>query len=124
MAHWVKNSAANLEKLEDAGSIPGSGRAPGEGNGRPLQYSCLENPMDAGAWWATVHRVTEGGIWLSSYTHNHNQTVESFLSIFYVAECLTEILNTQDNFSGGFYEFYKYELLATWSLCLKFKDNC
>ena len=39
----------------DPGSIPGSGRFPGEGNGSPLQYSCLENPMDRGAWWATVH---------------------------------------------------------------------
>ena len=41
--------------------IPGSGRSPGEGNGNPLQYSCLENPMDGGAWWATVHGVTK--IW-------------------------------------------------------------
>ena len=41
----------------DLGSIPGSGRSPGEGNGNPLWYSCLENPMDGGAWWATVHRV-------------------------------------------------------------------
>ena len=42
----------------DQGSIPGSGRSPGEGNGNPLQYSCLENPMDRGAWWAMVHGVT------------------------------------------------------------------
>ena len=40
------------------GSIPGSGRFPGEGHGNPLQYSCVGNPMDAGAWWATVHGVT------------------------------------------------------------------
>ena len=43
----------------DLGSIPGSGRPPGEGNGNPLQYSCLENPMDRDAWWATVHGVTK-----------------------------------------------------------------
>ena len=43
----------------DLGSIPGSGRSPGEGNGNPLQYSCLESPMDRGAWYATVHGVTE-----------------------------------------------------------------
>ena len=43
----------------DAGLIPGSGRSPGEGNGNPLQYSCLENPMDKEAWWAAVHRVTK-----------------------------------------------------------------
>ena len=41
----------------DLGLIPGSGRSPGEGNGNPLQYSCLENSMDGGAWWATVHGV-------------------------------------------------------------------
>ena len=44
---------------EDAGWIPGWGRSPGEGNGSPLQYSCLENPMDRGAWQATVHRITK-----------------------------------------------------------------
>ena len=43
----------------DPGSIPGSGRSPGEGNGYPLQYSCLENPMDGGAWWALLHGVTK-----------------------------------------------------------------
>ena len=43
----------------DLGSIPRSGRFPGEGNGNPLQYSCLENPMDRGAWWATVHGVAK-----------------------------------------------------------------
>ena len=43
----------------DLGSIPGSGGSPGEGNGNPLQYSCLENPMDGGAWWATVHGVAK-----------------------------------------------------------------
>ena len=50
-------------------SIPGSGRSPGEGNGNPLQYSCLENSMDRGAWWATVHRVTKSQTWLSTHTH-------------------------------------------------------
>ena len=52
----VKPSACNAG---DPGSIPGSGRSPGEGNGNLLQYSCLENPMDGGAWWATVHGVTK-----------------------------------------------------------------
>ena len=45
--------------IRDLGLIPGSGRLPGEGNGNPLQYSCLENPVDRGAWWATVHGVTK-----------------------------------------------------------------
>ena len=52
----VKNQPANAE---DVGLIPGSGRSPGVGNHNPLQYSCLENSMDRGAWWATVHGVTE-----------------------------------------------------------------
>ena len=46
-------------RLGDVGSVPGSGRSPGEGNGNPLQYSCLENSMDRGAWQATVHGVTK-----------------------------------------------------------------
>ena len=49
----------------DAGLIPASGRSPGEGNGNPLQYSCLENPTDRGAWWATVHGVAESQTLLS-----------------------------------------------------------
>ena len=55
----VKNSPANAGDVKDTGSIPGSGRFPGGGHGNPLQYSCLENPMDRGAWWAMVHRVAQ-----------------------------------------------------------------
>ena len=55
----VKNPPATAGDIKDAGLIPGSGRSPGEGLGNPLQYSCLKNPMDRGAWWATVHRVTK-----------------------------------------------------------------
>ena len=61
----VKVSACNTG---DLGLIPGSGRSPGEGNGNPLQYSCLENPMDGGAWWATVHGVAKSWTWLSDLT--------------------------------------------------------
>ena len=53
----VKNPFANAGDVIDGGLIPGLGRYPGGGYGNPLQYSCLENPMDRGAWWATVHRV-------------------------------------------------------------------
>ena len=52
----VKNSAANEG---DAGSVPGSGRSSGGGNGNPLQYPCLENPMDRRDWWATVHGIAK-----------------------------------------------------------------
>ena len=51
----VKNPSANAGDTRDAGSVSGSGRSPGGGYGNPLQYSCLENPMDRGAWWDTVH---------------------------------------------------------------------
>ena len=55
----VKNPPANAGDVRDAGSIPGSGRSPGKGDGNPLQYSCLENPMDRGAWQVIVHGVTK-----------------------------------------------------------------
>ena len=55
----VKNLPVNAGDIKDLGMIPGSGRAPGGGNGNPLQYSCLENPMDRGACTAIVHGVTE-----------------------------------------------------------------
>ena len=51
----VENPAANVEDAGDTGSVPGLGRSPGGGNDNPLQYSCLENSMDRGAWWAIVH---------------------------------------------------------------------
>ena len=59
VAPVVRNSPANAAGVRDSGLIPGSGRSPGGGHGNPLQYSCLENLMDRGAWWATVHRLSE-----------------------------------------------------------------
>ena len=56
----VKNPCANAGEAGDSGSISGLGRSPGGGHGNPLQYSCLENPMDRGDWWAIVHRVAMG----------------------------------------------------------------
>ena len=61
----VKASACNAGDLS---SLPGLGRSPGEGNENPLQYCCLENPVDGGAWWATVHRVAKSQTWLSDFT--------------------------------------------------------
>ena len=55
----IKNPPANAGDIRDTGSIPGLGRSPREGHGNPLQYSCLENPMDRGAWRATVHGVAK-----------------------------------------------------------------
>ena len=61
MALVVKNPLANAGYVRDTGSIPELGRSPGGGHRSPLQYSCLENPIDRRAWWATVHEVTK--IW-------------------------------------------------------------
>jgi len=55
----VNSLPANLGDVRDAGSIPGSGRSPGGGHGSAFQYSCLEHPMDRGAWWATVYGVAK-----------------------------------------------------------------
>ena len=65
MALVIKNLPANAGDPKDSVSIPGLGRSPGEGNGNPLQYSCLETPMDRGAWWATVRRITKSQTRLS-----------------------------------------------------------
>ena len=62
----VKNLPASTEDAGDTSLIPGSGRSPGGGNGKPLQYSCLENPVERGAWWTTVSGVAKSQIQLSS----------------------------------------------------------
>ena len=74
MALTVKKLPANAGDVRDAGSILGSGRSPGGGHGNPLQYSCLENLMDRGTWWATVHRAAKGRTllkWLSTHACLH-----------------------------------------------------
>ena len=62
----------------DLGLIPGSGRSPGEGNGNPLQYSCLKNPMDRGAWGATVHGVAKSQTRLSDFTSLHLTSIHNY----------------------------------------------
>ena len=70
-----KESASNAGDAGDTGLIPGSGRSSGGGHGNPLQYSCLENPMDRGAWWVRVHRVTKSQTRLKQLsTHAHYLT--------------------------------------------------
>ena len=68
----VKNLSANAG---DVGSIPGPGRSPGERNSNPRQYSCLKNPMDRGAWWATVHRVAKNRTWLKQLSMHVGSSV-------------------------------------------------
>ena len=70
----VKNPSAHAGDTGDVGLISGSGRSPGEGNGNPLWYSCLGNPMDRGAWWATVHGVAKE----SDTTETHYTTTTPY----------------------------------------------
>ena len=72
-----KESACNVGDLS---STPGTGRSPGEGNGNPLQYSCLKNPTDRGAWQAIAHRVAESQTQLSDFTHS--LTLENKVSLY------------------------------------------
>ena len=81
----LKNPPANAGDIRDLSSIPGSGRSPGEGHGNPLQYSCLENLMDRGAWRATVHRVTKSRAQLKQlgiYIYIHSKPLPG-ISIFF-----------------------------------------
>ena len=84
----VKNPSSNAEDLRDMSSIPVLGRFPEEGNNNPLQYSCLENPTDGGAWKATVHRVTKSWPWLKQFsTHTHEWAVSTYMWILQFLFC-------------------------------------
>ena len=71
----VKNLFASAGDVGDSGSLSRLGRSPGEGNGTPLQYSCLENPTDRGAWWATVHAVAKSRTRLNDFNIKANHTI-------------------------------------------------
>ena len=84
----VKNLPANEGDIRDVGSIPGSARSPGGGNGNPLQDSCLENPMDRGVWQATVHRVAKSQTRLKQlnthkHTHTHTEYTQAHTYVLY-----------------------------------------
>ena len=73
------DSKESAWSVGDPGSIPGWGRIPGEGNGNPLQYSCLENPMNRGAWWATVHGVTKSQTRLSNQAQHSSLEIQNYI---------------------------------------------
>ena len=77
---------ASAYNAGDPGSIPGLERSPGEGNGNPLQYSCLENSMDWGAWWATVHGVAKNWTQLSDFTSPHANSKKSNQIVFLLGQ--------------------------------------
>ena len=76
----VKNLLTSAGDVRDTGSIPGPGRCLGGGHGNPLQYSCLQNPRDRGAWWATVHRVTESDTTERTHVESLSRSLVAMLS--------------------------------------------
>ena len=89
---------ASARSAGDPGSIPGSGRSPGGGNGNPLQYSCLENSMDGGAWWATVHGVSKSQTRLSDFTFTFHKSKN--LRILFFLRWLLLLLSTVSRHVG------------------------
>ena len=87
----VMNSPPSAGATQDVGLIPGSERSPGRGNGNPLQYSCLGNPTDRGAWQATAHRVAKSQTCLNTHTHRRDICSRSGFKmneIIYVKHCV------------------------------------
>ena len=80
----IKNSPVSARDARDTFLIPGWRICPGGGKGNPLQYSCLENPMDRGTWRATVHGVTKSWTWLSYWAHSHGLSSTSTIPLHYI----------------------------------------
>ena len=85
----LRNPPANAGDIRNLGSIPVSGRSPGKGNGYPLQYFCLEDTMDRGAWWATVHWVTNSWTHLNDFKHTYTMY---FYFLYFIFKSLSLIL--------------------------------
>ena len=129
----IKNLPANAG---DVALIPGSGISPGRGNGNPLQYSCLENSMDRGAWWATVYGVTKSQTQLS--THTHTFLFDSFLELLSLifSFCLYIIFLISFNslstfpfsflsiFKTGFFLLFSFLVFLWYYCCLCFFRDC
>ena len=97
----VKNPPANASDTGDTGALPGSGRSLGGGNGNPLQYSCLRNPMDRGAWWVTVHELERVGHNLETHAHDNNSQ-----SLLRSTKCLHTSRNSPNDSVGRWYFYY------------------
>ena len=129
----IKNLPANAG---DVALIPGSGISPGRGNGNLLQYSCLENSMDRGAWWATVYGVTKSQTQLS--THTHTFLFDSFLELLSLifSFCLYIIFLISFNslstfpfsflsiFKTGFFLLFSFLVFLWYYCCLCFFRDC
>ena len=91
----IKNLPANAGDTGDADLIPGLGISPGEGNGTPLQYSCLENSMDRGAWWAVVYGVTKSRTQLSKFHFHFHLVLRGYYFTRYL-EILATLFESYD----------------------------
>ena len=121
-ASEVKASACNVG---DLASIPGSGRSPGEGNGNPLQYSCLEKPMDRGAWWATVRRVAKSRTRLSNFTFTFHFHISGIIQ-----QCPIWLGIVSSGISSDFFSDVRFYFLNSLTLdaiplfvCFKLEDK-
>ena len=110
----VKNPPANAGDAQNAGLIPGSGRSPAEGYGNPLQYSCLENPMDRGARWVTVHRAAKSRTQVSTHTHIF---LDSVLVQTQGVSRWTVGLISKASILGLFWLLLQISVLLLWFLC-------
>ena len=100
----VKNLPANAGDIRDTGSISGSGRSPGGGNGNPFQYFCLKNPIDRGAWRATVHGVTKCQTWPSTHAGIRNNINTN------------KARNTPRSYSGTLWSYWLHMSQYRWSV--------
>ena len=138
----VKNPSANERDIRDAGSTPGSGRSLGGGHGNLLEYSCLENPMDRGTWWAMTHRVTKSQTWLkwlSTHSHTWLHLAHPDASLDQLINTLNSIYNLNFPFHcnlkpltvwitkncGKFLKRWEYQttLPVSWETCMQVKTQ-
>ena len=110
LSRWLSDKESTCQ-AGDAGSIPRLGISSGEGNGNPFQYSCLENPMDRGAWWAIVHGVTKIWTWLNTHTHTPHSRLSlsfSFLEAAIITNVGLPLLKNLAVCVGPTYSYYRY----------------
>ena len=116
-----KEPLANSE-IRDMGSIPGLGRSPGGGHGNPLQYSCLENPMDREAWWATIYRVPESQTWLKwrSMQASRFSSIICKKAVLFPLNCLgTLVKNHLTTYANSlFLDFLFYSICVCIYVCV------
>ena len=113
----VNNPPASARDTRDMGSVPGSGRSPGGGNGNPLQYSCLHNSMDRGALCTIVHGITKSPTWLSNWAHTHWYQL-GYNWVFNTPCLCLLMLFLGDEVCGNIGEFYgciSFGILLLWS---------